>query len=188
MELLLYTQPYVHRRDASILLADLPSLQQVCLHLRPTTLQRILYREYNIHKIATNQNNFLKQFASLRTVNNHPGTLFFESKTSKSKGDEARKQPSNVDKNRRHTIDNSLDRKIPKTSTLKSSTSDDERITGSNHEKKSGRESPDSIVDLMSSSEDEGEDESECGDIQKWWAKVEKKFGVDAMKSVERCV
>ena len=151
-------------------------------------MQRILYREYNIHKIATNQNNFLKQFASLRTVNNHPGTLFFESKTSKSKGDEARKQPSNVDKNRRHTIDNSLDRKIPKTSTLKSSTSDDERITGSNHEKKSGRESPDSIIDLLSSSEDEGEDESECGDIQKWWAKVEKKFGVDAMKSVERCV
>ena len=37
-------KPFVQRRDASLLLADLPSLQQVCLHLRPTKLQRVLYR------------------------------------------------------------------------------------------------------------------------------------------------
>ena len=187
-ELFQTLQPFVHRRDASILLADLPSLQQVCLHLRPTKLQRFLYAEYRKHQKATNQNNFLKQFASLRNVHNHPGTLFFrtdESNTPKPKVDEEQKL-SNVDIERKKLIDYILDQKTSKPSSPKFSTNE-EIITGNNQVDKTGRESPDgdSIIDLMSSSEDE--DDSELGDVpNRWWMRVEKKFGVDMMKNIER--
>eukprot|EP00536_Pseudo-nitzschia_multiseries_P010545 jgi/Psemu1/134870/gw1.325.38.1 len=42
-------KPFVHRKDASLLLKDLPPLQQVCLHLRPTKVQRSLYKAYKEH-------------------------------------------------------------------------------------------------------------------------------------------
>mmetsp|Transcript_24535 Transcript_24535/g.67732 ORF Transcript_24535/g.67732 Transcript_24535/m.67732 type:complete len:1132 (+) Transcript_24535:802-4197(+) len=66
---------FVNRKDASLLQRDLPPLKQVCLHLRPTKLQRSLYRAYKEHKRATDDYNFLKQYACLRLVHNHPGTL-----------------------------------------------------------------------------------------------------------------
>jgi len=187
-ELFQSLQPYVQRRDASLLLADLPSLQQVVLHLRPTKLQRLLYAEYRKYQKATHQNNFLLQFASLRNVHNHPGALYFrtdESKASKLKEDTAQK-PSIIDKRRRSSGDNSLSR-TNKPHVLKSSTNNDETITGNNQVKKDGRESPDadSIIEIMSSSDDDEGVESETDLPTTWWVKVGKKFGVDAMKSIE---
>lgn len=189
-ELFQSLQPYVQRRDASILLADLPSLQQVVLHLRPTKLQRLLYAEYRKYQKATNQNNFLLQFASLRNVHNHPGALYFrtdEFKASKAKEDEAQK-PSIIDKKRRSSVDTSSNRN--KLHVLKPTSNDDETITGNNQLKKDGRESPDvdSIIEIMSSSDDDEGVESETDLPTTWWIKVGKKFGVDAMKSVERYV
>jgi len=177
-------KPFVHRRDASLLLKDLPSLQQVCLHLRPTKLQRALYRAYNEHKKTTNDNNFFKQFVSLRSVHNHPGTLLFQTERPKTlQGNNehvARKISTSEDRKEMHLVD----RKISQALTpLKTSPSDDGETT----KNKSGRESPDSVITIRSSSDEEDSDEYESGgdNVNEWWTKVAKKFGTENMKDVE---
>ena len=73
--------PYIQRRDASLLLKDLPSLQQVCLHVPPTKIQRAFYGVFREHQEITNEKNFLKQYSSLRTIHNHPGTLLYRNES-----------------------------------------------------------------------------------------------------------
>jgi SNF2 family DNA or RNA helicase len=74
-------QPYVQRRDASILLNDPPPMQQVVLHVRQTKLQARLYGAYKKLR-KTGANNFLKTFNQLRPVHNHPGCLLVSHRAS----------------------------------------------------------------------------------------------------------
>jgi SNF2 family DNA or RNA helicase len=70
-------QPYVHRKDASVLLEDLPPMQQVVLHLRQTKLQARLYAAFKKHQKKGDGDfkNFLKTYHELRPIHNHPGCL-----------------------------------------------------------------------------------------------------------------
>ena len=72
--------PYVHRVDASELLKDLPPMQQVVPHVRPTRLQSRLYGAYKRKQKSNTGDkykNFLKQYSSLRPIHNHPGSLLY---------------------------------------------------------------------------------------------------------------
>ena len=66
--------PYVHRVDSSELRKDLPPMQQVVLHVRQTSLQSKIYRAHKRFQRNpfTDANSFLKQYATLRPVHNHP--------------------------------------------------------------------------------------------------------------------
>jgi DNA repair and recombination protein RAD54 and RAD54-like protein len=72
-------EPHVHRVDSSVLRSILPPMQQVVIHLRQTSMQSKLYRAYKRYQNkpgnVVNYSNFLKQFASLRPVHNHPVRL-----------------------------------------------------------------------------------------------------------------
>lgn len=71
-------QQYVQRKDASILLQDLPPMQQVVLHIRQTKVQRSLYGAYKRHQQLSEDRdsmNFLRMISILRPVHNHPGCL-----------------------------------------------------------------------------------------------------------------
>lgn len=63
--------PFVHRKDATELSKDLPSMQQVVLHTRQSRMQVKLYRAFE----KLNQNNFFKKFTALRPIHNHPKCL-----------------------------------------------------------------------------------------------------------------
>ncbi|KAG7348165.1 SNF2-related protein [Nitzschia inconspicua] len=71
--------PFVHRRDATVLVNDLPSLQQVVLHVRPTKAQRALYALYRKYQKSSGQKNFFHQFSSLRPIHNHPAAIMYRS-------------------------------------------------------------------------------------------------------------
>lgn len=75
-------EPYVHRVDAAELRKDIPPMQQVVLHVRQTRTQGKLYRAYKRMQntdAGDVKNNFLKMYASLRPIHNHPGSLFYPS-------------------------------------------------------------------------------------------------------------
>lgn len=76
--------PFVHRRDATVLVNDLPSLQQVVLHVRPTKAQRALYALYRKYQKSSGENNFFRQFAALRPIHNHPATILYRGSESDS--------------------------------------------------------------------------------------------------------
>lgn len=172
-------QPHVHRRDATVLLADLPSLQQVCLHVKPTKVQRVLYAAYRkVQKSDDAYNNFLKQYSNLRSIHNHPGTLFRCERDTKSP---PRASVSNVDKlgdfpaqpdlakgtvkvKNEGTIGDSVIKPTPK------------------HPKKAGRESPDGeeVIDLISDSEPE--EASDFAPVDKsWWKNAVDKLGIETL-------
>jgi SNF2-related domain len=69
-------EPYIHRVDSSELRKLLP-MQQVVLHVRQTRLQSKFYQSYKRHQkqlgsSGGNASSFLKQFAALRPIHNHP--------------------------------------------------------------------------------------------------------------------
>lgn len=71
-------EPFVHRKDATVLLQDLPPMQQVVLHLRRTKVQNRLYSTFKrrcISEKGAQRNNFLRTFHELRPIHNHPGCL-----------------------------------------------------------------------------------------------------------------
>lgn len=73
-------EPYVHRKDASVLRNDLPHMQQAVLHLRPTKIQTQLYNAFKkLQKPGdasiTDYNNFLRMYSELRPIHNHPACL-----------------------------------------------------------------------------------------------------------------
>ena len=63
-----FLEPYIQRKDASVLREFLPPISQVVLHVRPTKMQTKLYRRYKRHKNASGDNNFLKHYAALVRV------------------------------------------------------------------------------------------------------------------------
>ena len=69
-------EPIVHRVDASVLSADLKSMQQVVLHVRASKMQTKLYRRYRRLQAADPaKKNFFRTWKSLKKVYNHPGIL-----------------------------------------------------------------------------------------------------------------
>lgn len=67
--------PFVQRKDATILLEDLPTMQQVILVIRQSKTQANLYRAFANYKNKKGISNFFKTYQMVRPVHNHPGTL-----------------------------------------------------------------------------------------------------------------
>lgn len=174
-------EPFIHRRDASLLRKDLPSLQQICLHVPPTKMQRAFYGTFREHQEVTNEKNFLKQYAALRNVHNHPGTLLFRNEKPKGK-------PGNntVSESKRPNLAN-ISSKEEKAFELTIIKKEDADIELSEKDSRSnGPSEPDGIIEILSSSDEEEDDRDETQETNnKWWTKAAKKFGAKMMKRIE---
>ena len=175
-------EPHIHRRDASLLRKDLPSLQQVCLHVPPTKIQRAFYKAFRGHQERTNEKNFLKHYAALRTIHNHPGTLLFRNENAREI--ENQKQGSAV---RQKGEEATFNVSAIKTefAAIKTETIDFETINESSRTQ--DHKEDNAIIEILSSDEEDSIDEVyEAND--EWWTKPAKKFGAETMKHVERYV
>lgn len=178
-------EPYIHRRDASLLRKDLPSLQQVCLHVPPTKIQRAFYRAFRGHQERTNEKNFLKHYAALRTIHNHPGTLLLRNENAKDF--ENQKHDSNiVDQPEEKTSKfpaikiETIEAKFPAVKTEFEFTDKLNSAQEPQH--------PDAIIEILSSDEEEDESDEMYDSNNEWWTKPAKKIGTEKMKHVERYV
>lgn len=73
-------EPYVQRVDATELRKDLPQMQQVVLHVRPSRLQSKLYRRFKSKQKSDDAlKNFFTTYSEMRPINNHPASLLFPS-------------------------------------------------------------------------------------------------------------
>ena len=179
-------EPYIQRRDASLLRKDLPSLQQVCFHVPPTKIQRAFYRAFRGHQERTNEKNFLKHYAALRTIHNHPGTLLLRDENTKDK----QKQDS--------TIVDQSEEKYSKFPAIKIETIESEfpaiktePIEFEFADKFNSTQEPqhaDAIIEILSSDEEEDDSDEMCDSNNEWWTKPAKKIGAEKMKHVERYV
>lgn len=189
--------PFVHRRDATVLVQDLPSLQQVVLHVRPTKEQRALYALYRKYQRKSGQNNFFHQFSSLRPINNHPATILYRSCESTS----GKQQESSGNKNGAQQIAPSS-KEHPNRALVAMTVLDATSATASfQQSKKPPPEEPMSsssakeIIDLMDDSEDEKENLDEMIDEDwidngHWSATFVNKMGSDlkAVTNGNKCV
>lgn len=177
-------QPHVHRRDSTVLLADLPSLQQVCLHVKPTKVQRVLYAAYR--KVQTKDatyKNFLKQYSNLRSIHNHPGTLLIRSEIDPKSC--ARHSPLPVAASLDDSVTKANSDKVKETARVKEeedTKAKEEKNSTLDDAKPTGRISPDpeEIVDLLSDSEPEETKELSV-DENSWWKKAVDKLGVESL-------
>jgi len=167
-------EPFIHRRDASLLSKDLPSLQQVCIHVSPTKIQRVFYGAFREHQEVTNEKNFLKQYAALRTVHNHPGTLLFGRE--KKKGLENKKQHLNI----LPAVE-----KEPKFPSIKAESMELE-VPIKNGICRTTQDA-DAIIEILDSEEEEDSSRDENYDgNDEWWTRVAQKVGWEKMKRIER--
>jgi SNF2 family DNA or RNA helicase len=167
-------EPFIQRRDVSLLRNDLPYLQQVCLHVPPTKIQHAFYNAFRQHQEVTNEKNFLKQYSALRTIHNHPGTLFYRDKKSK-----------DLEIKKRHSRGNSpVEEKASKLPAIKT-----EPIEFELPEKYNRSQEPpdaDTIIEIFSSDEEEDDTDESYETNNKWWTKLSKRFGIERMKRIER--
>jgi SNF2 family DNA or RNA helicase len=182
--------PFIHRRNESVLLNDLASLQQVVLHVRPTKQQRALYALYRKHQRTTSINNFLHQFTSLRPIHNHPATVLFKTNT------DMDSKPSSLQASsaRRNSVSSVSPKNLAKkkepvsVKEERASNQGKGKSNGSDSQqnsKSSGRESPE-LIDLLSDSETE--DVEEIGEISmdgNWWSPFVSQLGNDRVKDVQ---
>jgi SNF2 family DNA or RNA helicase len=167
-------EPFIHRRDASLLRNDLPSLQQVCLHVIPTKIQRALYGAFREHQEVTNEKNFLKQYTALRPVSNHPGTLFLRNLKRKDSGNK-----------KKQIIENPpVEQMASKLPSIKSEPVEDKvpQTCRGNQEPQDA----DFVIEIYSSEEEEDDGDESFETNNTWWTKVSKKFGAEKMKRIER--
>ena len=68
--------PFVNRKDAKVLAADLPPMQQVVLYVHRTKLQVNMTRAIERAQKKHNKNLFAA-YAAQKPILNHPGTLMF---------------------------------------------------------------------------------------------------------------
>ena len=181
-ELVNILDPHIHRRDASLLRNDLPHLQNVCLYVPPTKLQRALYKAFREHQEVTNERNFLKQYASLRTVHNHPGTLLFlEEQNTRCR------KVSTFESRKEDTVGKHLENeKISEVPSIKKEPTEANIPERCNQ---TSQESPDAdvIIDISSSDDEEDERDERYPTNSLWWTRVAEKFGSSDMKRIERC-
>ena len=71
----LFHHSILQRKDATILLDDLPPMQQVVLVIRQTKTQSRLYRAFARYKQKKSITNFFTTYQMVRPLHNHPGTL-----------------------------------------------------------------------------------------------------------------
>ncbi|CAJ1961919.1 unnamed protein product [Cylindrotheca closterium] len=201
-------EPYVHRKDAGVLLEELPPMQQVVLHTRQTKLQRRLNGAYKRFQKSSDKdvNNFLHMYNSLRTVHNHPGTLLFrQTKTRPKEKKTTDSMPvlattlNNDAKSGNTSSSTGLDNgpttnvnelEIPKM-VIKIEPMDSSSI----HQpmEMAEKKDPDdiSIIELLSDSEEEEPepDEEVPSEIettpQRWWSSVANKINNDEMRKIE---
>jgi SNF2 family DNA or RNA helicase len=80
-ELFTLAEPYIHRKDMSVLTEHLPPLHQVVITVRQTRMQAKLYRAQKRYQDANSsgdiKSEFLKQYQTLQPINSHPGSLLF---------------------------------------------------------------------------------------------------------------
>ena len=168
-------EPFIHRRDASLLRQDLPSLQQVCLHVPPTKIQRAFYGAFRQHQERTSEKNFLKQYAALRTIHNHPGTLLYRNEMLNDSEDKQKNPGANYPREQ-----NSISQ-LPM---IKTEPVDPKLTKASSNTRKDQDE--DFIIEILSSDEEDDDDDEEYEPNKKWWTKAANKLGVEKMKHIER--
>jgi SNF2 family DNA or RNA helicase len=161
------TQPYVHRKDAAVLLQDLPPMQQVVLTIRQTKLQSKLYGAHKRRMAAGNEaNNFFKQFHTLRPIHNHPGCLL------NSKLDASAAKPSIS-----HPIESTVPFKVKKEV---DSSSEKMKISKGGCEMNHTSD----IIDLIDSDSDSETFVDNNNDNNQWWMKVAQKEGLEEVSNV----
>lgn len=188
--------PFVHRRDATVLVRDLPSLQQVVLHVRPTKEQRALYALYRKYQRKSGQNNFFHQFSSLRPINNHPATILYRPTESTS----GKPQESSGNNNGVHQIAPINKGSFNRASLLKTEVDATSATTSLQQNMKQPPQElttscAKEIIDLMDDSEDEKENLDEMIDEDwidngHWSATFVNKMGSDlkAVTNGNKCV
>jgi SNF2 family DNA or RNA helicase len=185
-------RPYMHRKDASVLLQDLPGMQQVVLHVRRTKVQSRLYgafSKYRKNHVGLGWNNFLRIYGALRPLHNHPACLLL-SKSAKSEEMMAVK----ASRKSSFTAESATEIQERQASRRPSVSQDDDvrptqavkqeatALTTKNPAKDDGTTKSESdIIDLMSDSEPEEEDlEAEVQDTAEtgqWWKNVARRCG-----------
>jgi transcriptional regulator ATRX len=169
--------PFVHRRDAKVLLTELPPLQQAVLHVRPTSTQKSLFLLYGMHQRKMGQKNFFDKFCALRPIHNHPATILYKQPERESKAKKASRlgSKSNQKTPSRHTAGGvKVEMDPAAAASLEKETSG-----------LSGRDSPDSIIDLLSDSDEEAAKEIEEAallDAKHWSHAVLNKFSPEELK------
>eukprot|EP00980_Cylindrotheca_fusiformis_P024895 scaffold12678_cov116-Cylindrotheca_fusiformis.AAC.2 len=208
-------KPYVNRKDASILLKDLPPMQQVVLHIRQTSVQRSLYGAYRKYQQSSEDKdsmNFLRMYSALRPIHNHPGCLLLrEPRTAKDNdttfGDRRISEGQTM-QNRRSPL-TPADNNLPPSNSKETS---DVQCEGNilkikqeivaHREKEENekdfeskgvdtvRKQPDDadVIELLSDSEDEIEENVSVEDgtvPEEWWSASLEKVGLDKLRQVE---
>jgi hypothetical protein len=194
--------PFIHRRNNTVLLNDIGSMQQVVIHVRPTKEQRALYSLFRKHQRATNANGFLQQFSTLRPIHNHPATVLYKTHTPTD-------SPKNAAANKKEQSSAKEDTKLKQegptrrnsTSSLSSKNLDAGKkeqinVKGENDSKPAskfaGRDSPE-LIDLCSDSDEEEvtEEIDENSVDGGWWEPFVEKVGEENIKDVQngnKCV
>lgn len=201
-------RPFVQRKDASVLLEDLPPMQQVVLHVRQTKIQSRLYGAYKKYQQSSEENNFLRMYSSLRVVHNHPGCLLLNKEDEKAGKDGRRsKSPPNGRRSKSPPNMNPRSEKItpvlPQSSCpigaesklVKSEPNvkvETEDILGVVKEEMKMKKPepkmalPDlGVVDLISDSEEDEAVSIQEGNAEVWWSKVAERSGIDTFSDVE---
>lgn len=176
-------EPYIHRRDASLLRKHLPSLQQVCLYVPPTKIQRAFYKAFRGHQERTNEKNFLKHYAALRTIHNHPGTLLFRDENGRHLENQNQHSTDKQQREENFFEVSAIKADLP---AIKTETIDFETIHDSSSLQ--GPNEADAIIEILSSDEEEDCSDEVYEANDEWWTKTAKKFGAETMKHVERYV
>ncbi|KAL3943890.1 MAG: hypothetical protein SGBAC_002048 [Bacillariaceae sp.] len=201
-------EPFVHRKDAAVLLEELPPMQQVVLHTSQTKLQRRLngaYKRFQKSSGDIHTNNFLHMYNTLRTVHNHPGTLLFREKKTLPKenkaGDSMPALPANLNRSKTASMNSSMGLDNGPTANVNELEAPKIVIKKEPMESSSvpppvamtEKKDPDniSIIELLSDSEEEeAEPEKDVtietiGTPQLWWSSVANKINKDEMKKIE---
>jgi SNF2 family DNA or RNA helicase len=182
--------PFVQRKDASVLLKDLPPMQQVVLSIRPTRVQSRLYGAYKRYQRASNDkdaSNFFKMYSTLRSVHNHPGTLLLYRSTSSSlpsqtviatpSRDENALQSVSKEENDRNLANikhELLEERLEEILPLPHNTAISPAM--------SNEQEQHNIIDLISDSEEESSEEDLVSN--EWWTRAAQKSGLDQLEDI----
>lgn len=178
--------PFVQRKDASVLKDEVPPMQQVVLHIRPSKLQTHFYRAA---KHFSNKN-FFKLFQALKPIHNHPGCLLMkpsgqgqagtkESPTESANGQPILQEQQNEDSKKRHAD-------------ALQSEQDINRVD-SNAEGKTGQIKMDKSDLAEASSSLQSKQANVAAGVEavlnknkvEWWMKIAKRHGLEKMKDIK---
>ena len=80
--------PFVHRKDSSVLRETLPPMQQVVLHVRQTKAQSNLYKALKRFERRKGITSYLTRYHLSRPIHNHPACLLMKPSESASEDSE----------------------------------------------------------------------------------------------------